>query len=123
MTDEQIENLFNAFEQADSSTNRKYGGTGLGLAITKNLIDLMNGTISINSEYGKGSEFLFELAFEVDEYAQNNSIEKSTDYDTKGLGSLNGARILAVDDNKINQQIVHELLESVVMHIDWLMMD
>jgi len=64
MTDEQIGRLFNAFEQADSSTSRKFGGTGLGLAISKNIVEQMDGRIWVNSKPGEGSEFIFEVKLE-----------------------------------------------------------
>ncbi len=66
LTEDQIGKLFQSFSQADNSTSRKYGGTGLGLTISKQLVELMGGNIKVESEYGKGSRFVFTI--EVDEY-------------------------------------------------------
>lgn len=65
MTPEQLGRLFQAFQQADSATSRKYGGTGLGLVITKKFCELMGGNVSVSSEPGKGSTFTLELPAEV----------------------------------------------------------
>jgi len=65
MTQEQMDTLFESFSQADDSISRVYGGTGLGLSITKELIELMGGQIRVESEYGKGSSFIFNIDFEL----------------------------------------------------------
>jgi signal transduction histidine kinase len=74
MTQEQIDKLFQAFSQADSSTTRKYGGTGLGLVITKQFCQMMGGNIRVESEFGKGSIFTIHLPAIVKEY---NETEQS----------------------------------------------
>jgi len=67
MTAEQISKLFQAFTQADASTTRKYGGTGLGLVITKQFCQMMGGHITVNSEFGEGSNFIIQLPAQVKE--------------------------------------------------------
>jgi two-component system, sensor histidine kinase and response regulator len=91
ITPEQKEKIFQSFEQAESSTTRKYGGTGLGLAISKNIVEMMGGGISVESESGKGSTFTFTIQ------AMRGTEEKH------GLLAddinLKNVRVLAVDDD------------------------
>jgi signal transduction histidine kinase/CheY-like chemotaxis protein len=92
ITPEQQERVFSSFEQAESSTMRKYGGTGLGLAISKNIVELMGGRIWLESEFGKGSTFSFTI--QVRRGAQSHQGLLSPDV------NLSNVRIMAVDDDK-----------------------
>ncbi|MBW1775179.1 MAG: response regulator, partial [Deltaproteobacteria bacterium] len=105
MTSEQAAKLFQPFTQADSSTTRKYGGTGLGLTISKRLVDMMGGEIWIESEPGKGSEFIFTANFGLSEKAQEMPLEPTAD--------LRGMRVLVVDDNASSREILNEQLKSM----------
>lgn len=119
---EQISKLFQPFSQADCSTTREYGGTGLGLTISKKLVELMDGKIWVESKEKKGSSFIFkidlkELGDESNIYPASNEIEEksltiedeNSDYNLK---SLDGKKILLVEDNKTNQLIILGLLEE-----------
>jgi signal transduction histidine kinase/ActR/RegA family two-component response regulator len=111
LTAEQQARLFQPFSQADDSTTRKYGGTGLGLAISKQLVEMMNGNIWIESELGTGSTFHFTV--EVQEQ-KNTGVAVQPDTPNslaEIIARLQGARILVVEDNEINQEIAIALLE------------
>lgn len=118
MSKEQQRKLFQSFEQADSTTTRKYGGTGLGLVICKRLATLMGGEVGVLSTLGQGSTFWFTAHLEhanVEHSPLNIQVDTQTAY--LRLLDLNqsraAARILVVEDNQFNQQIATELLESV----------
>ena len=110
MTKEQVGKLFQSFSQADTSTSRKYGGTGLGLAISKQLVELMDGRIWVESEPGMGSTFSFEVLLGVDERAQHLKKQISAD--------LSGIRVLVVDDNPHAREILEAYLGQFGLAVD-----
>jgi PAS domain S-box-containing protein len=96
---DRMSTLFASFSQVDASTTRRYGGTGLGLAISKRLVELMGGTISVESEEGKGSTFHITLTVAAADVPRRIFLDD-------GLSYLAGKRILVVDDNATNREIV-----------------
>lgn len=138
LSKEQIERLFTPFHQADGSITRTYGGTGLGLSISKYLVEMMGGSIGVESEEGIGSKFYFNVKMDLGE--ENKTILKhnvpkklltpSNLYDTalhifdktysnyeKIAESLGGTKILLVEDNVQNQEIATELLNKVGVEV------
>ena len=104
MTLEQKEKLFNAFSQADTSVTRRFGGTGLVLTISKHLVEMMKGVISVESEFGEGSTFCFEIGFQI-----QNGEKASKPVFKKSLQNL---KVLIVDDNEVSREILKEQIEA-----------
>ena len=109
LTQEQKGKLFQAFSQADMSTTRKYGGTGLGLTISKRLVKMMGGEIWVESESGKGSEFIFTAKFGLARKFSRRRLEPSVD--------LRGMRVLVIDDNASSREILQSLLETMSFEV------
>jgi signal transduction histidine kinase/CheY-like chemotaxis protein len=110
VSDAALPHLFDSFSQADMSTTRNFGGTGLGLAITKQLCELMGGGITAQSQLGKGSAFQFSvmLAF-PDPLASQEKKPHAIRSDT----NFTNLRVLLVEDNFINQEVMLAILESL----------
>ena len=116
---EKLPSLFQAFEQADASTTRKYGGTGLGLAITRRLAQLMGGDAGVTSERGRGSTFWFTARLRHGEGLKPPAATESKGDHEKNLRRYYaGARILLVDDVEINLEVAQLLLHGVGMQVD-----
>ena len=109
MTPEFVEHVFDTFSREQSSTVSGIQGTGLGMSITKNIVDMMNGNITVKSELGKGSEFVVTIDFKVADHVVVN--EPITD--------LKGARALVVDDDINTCQSVSKMLRDIDMRPDW----
>jgi signal transduction histidine kinase/CheY-like chemotaxis protein len=103
--------IFDAFTQADTSTSRKYGGTGLGLAIVKRILDLVGGTIDVESKPGAGAMFRFAIP-----YGQVCEADESLPPD--GPEPLPSIAVLVAEDNKVNQTVTLAMLEMLGQHAD-----
>ena len=125
------ERIFEAFQQADGSTTRKYGGTGLGLAISNELVALMEGQMGVDGRPGAGSTFWFTIPFRravcpralgkparpaEDEARPHAAAEQSPDGSHDPAALLQGARVLLAEDNAINQEMVRIMLDRVGCH-------
>lgn len=112
--EENLEKIFEAFEQENAEITHKFGGTGLGLSIVRRFSELMGGCVTVHSEYGKGSEFEVELPFTVTENSNmiDWKIEKSVNKMSVENKTYNfeGKHILLAEDNELNREIAVELL-------------
>lgn len=113
MTQEYLQVIFDAFTRAENSTTNKVQGTGLGMTITKNIVELMGGTIEVASEVGSGSLFTVELSLPIAEGKEeeqkelaDRSIQEADGYEN----ILEGRHFLVAEDNEINGEILQELL-------------
>ena len=104
-----VEHIFEPFEREASTTKTGIQGTGLGMAITKNIVDMMGGTITVDSEKGKGSEFRVELSLKLQD-AEKNAAQ---------IKELEGLRAIVVDDDCDSCESVTRMLKQIGMRAEW----
>lgn len=122
MKEEFIERLFNPFEREESALTGKTHGTGLGMAITKNLVELMGGTIDVESRQGEGTRFYVHLKLRKAEEKKTPVINEEEENEIKSDAcekELKGTRVLIVEDNELNAEIIMELLGALGIICEW----
>jgi PAS domain S-box-containing protein len=108
ISQDRIRTIFEPFVQADLTISRKYGGTGLGLTISKNMIEMQNGELLVQSEEGKGSTFTIRIPYQLSMEAMQEN-ETNQDIDYKSLGHK---KVLVAEDVELNQYLARHILES-----------
>ncbi|MBK7735421.1 MAG: hypothetical protein IPI36_09495 [Chitinophagaceae bacterium] len=103
--------IFERFQQADDTITRQYGGTGLGLSIVKDLVQLQNGTINVESEIGKGSSFILSIPYTISRM-QTHTTAPFTGQTGNPFIIFENKRILIAEDNEINQLLLKHLLKE-----------
>lgn len=109
MSPEFVEHIFEPFERETTVTQSGIQGTGLGMAITKNIIEMMNGEIVVNSEKGKGSEFIVKLSLKLQDIEKN----------AQQIEELQGLRAMVVDDDPNSCESVTKMLKEIGMRAEW----
>jgi len=113
---DRLEDVFNSFEQIDSSDARQFGGTGMGLSLVQRLVELMGGHINVETDLDKGSAFRFELPFELTVH-QDTSENGHTEL-LGGDSNSQRSRALVVEDNLVNQRVATALLKRLGFETD-----
>lgn len=109
ISEEQIERIFDGFSQAEASISRRYGGTGLGLVICKRLIELMGGTLQVESQQGEGSRFWFELEF---------ALANTTETEVPAATASADLKVLVVDDNDTAREVLARTAVALGWRVD-----
>ena len=121
MSPEFQEHVFDLFAREHTVTENGIGGIGLGMAITKNIVDMMGGTIRVESEVGKGTEFTVMLACEISELSpeQKGDIKtKKQENRTESRRSYEGKKVLFVEDNELNREIATAIKQEIGLDVD-----
>ena len=117
MSKEFQEHVFDSFARERTVTESGITGTGLGMAITKNIVDLMGGTIHLTSKQGEGSEFIVTLECELANKTVQDKQSSCPKAEKKHL-DYSGKKVLLVEDNELNREIATEILKSLGMKVD-----
>lgn len=117
MSKEFQEHVFDSFARERTVTESGITGTGLGMAITKNIVDLMGGTIHLTSKQGEGSEFIVTLECELANKTVQNKQSSCPKAEKKHL-DYSGKKVLLVEDNELNREIATEILKSLGLKVD-----
>ena len=112
MSDEFVEHLFSPFERERTSTISKTQGTGLGMTISKNIVEMMGGTIRVNTEKGQGTEFVINVSFPVESPGESHVAAKPD------AARFDGIRALLVEDNPVNAEIAGMLLTQAGFEVE-----
>jgi len=121
---EDLANLFDSFKRLELNKNRNVEGTGLGLNITKQLVDLMQGTITVESEYGKGSDFTISIPQKIMDKKPLGNLEsclkevRKENKDSREMFTAPNAKVLVVDDNSMNLSVIKGLLKRTKIQLD-----
>lgn len=119
---EDMENIFSSFTQVDTKKNRAVEGTGLGLAISRNLIEKMGGKIKVESVYGKGTTFCFDIVCRVQSWIPIGNLEEKLQETTADAYevtfSAKGAKVLVVDDNEMNLEVARGILAPYEIEVE-----
>ena len=110
---DKLDLIFESFTQADVKTTRKYGGTGLGLTISKRLVELMGGTMTVNSKQGVGTTFIINLGFALARRSSNMQGEKGINE----LEKFTGVKVLLAEDNPVNLMVACNILKKWEMEV------
>ncbi|HNF73008.1 MAG TPA: ATP-binding protein, partial [Chitinophagaceae bacterium] len=112
ISEEYVSRIFESFTQAGTDIARKFGGTGLGLTISKQLVELMDGSISVKSKLNEGTTFTFTIPFRLADELEPHD-EDDMEYSDTDIDILNKTRILLVDDNEFNRILAVDTLHTV----------
>jgi CheY-like chemotaxis protein len=118
MSPAQLGRIFSAFEQADTSTTRKYGGTGLGLAINRRIAQTRGGDVGVESVLGRGSRFWLTVRMAKGNTANPDAAQALEKAETALAREHRGKRVLVADDDEINQALARLLLTDVGLELD-----